>query len=543
MKKIILFSGIMALAALVQSCENPVSDDGQKADLNAIRISVIDEGFSFSGNAGSYYAREFKTGDRIGIFAVKDGSFVEGQSNICYVAESDGLGGIVWSAAGDYGTFFSDARYYAYYPYDEGLSFSADFAAQDAAAFFADMITGHHPAGDQSEEAFFDSSDLMVGSAMISEGNKADFSMMHAMSLIVIELPVEYYAFGNTDYDIPDYVLNSYDNADFDGFMPFPEGYGFLYLVKPGTSVDLSGSYTDKDGNMREWNDSIDPDRGTCSIVSIDGGESSIDHTLSIGDFFLADGRILPKDASTSEVTAADVIGIVFQIDPDRIDPTIADTLGSVHALVMSSKCVKNAPDGGAGLYHWSETGLDETLIGFTNVYAGYDLEANYRMSDRDIYGYKYTNAIKSQRSDRFLAGEYPLFTAVDAFSDIAGGPSNEAPETTGWYVPSIGEWLDAVRGLSGLPLVPDETMESATDGPGQFFWSGKGNVIDMMNVSLEKVSPENKDDFFEGGALWTSSVADTDAARNISFNSEGYIFCRWSWKDLGLYARAVLAF
>ena len=57
MKKIILFSGIMALAALVQSCENPVSDDGQKADLNAIRISVIDEGFSFSGNAFELFAK------------------------------------------------------------------------------------------------------------------------------------------------------------------------------------------------------------------------------------------------------------------------------------------------------------------------------------------------------------------------------------------------------------------------------------------------------------------------------------------------------
>ena len=104
--------------------------------------------------------------------------------------------------------------------------------------------------------------------------------------------------------------------------------------------------------------------------------------------FFLADGRLLSKDAPADEVASSDVIGVVYQIDPERFDPAIADTLGAVHALVLGTKYVKELPDEDAGYYHWGPLGLGESLIGFDKIYGSYELDANYRLADRDIFGY-----------------------------------------------------------------------------------------------------------------------------------------------------------
>ena len=235
---------------------------------------------------------------------------MEGQSNICYVASDNGMGGIVWTSEAETGAYFSDARYFAYYPYSEELSFVPDPSADDASGFFAGLISSYEVPDDQRMKETFDSADLMIGMASVSGGNNAAFVMEHAMSLILIGLPLEYYSFDNTDYAVPDYVIGGSRNAVFDGF-----------------TLDLDG------------------------------------------------------------------------------------------------------------------------------------------------------------------------------------------------------------------------TIENASDGAGQFFWYDMGDVVAKMNVPMEKISAEDKDEFFVGGAIWTSSIADNDAARAVSFNNEGYVHCRWAWKDLGYFARAVLAF
>lgn len=548
MKNRIYFLLSLPLCLFMAACEHEIVNDGEKpvGDLSSVRISVSDAGFAPAGkeDGQDVYSRDFKAGDKIGVFAVLDGALVEGQSNMCFTAADNGNGGIVWTAEGSVGAFFSEAVYFAYYPYAEGLSATFDLEAADAAAFFSEMISSFVPEKDQCKLSAFDASDLMVGSAGIANGNTVAFRMEHAMSLVVIELPVEYYSFDNTDYDIPDYVLAGSYNAVFDGFSPYSEdGYVFRYIVDGDESVSLSGSYVGSDGQARSWNEDVGPQEGKYTAVVVDGGVNPISHTLSPGDFFLADGRLLSKDASAGEVAAADVIGIVFQIDPERIDPAIADSLGgAAHALVIGTMSVKDAP-GDAGYYHWGVPGRDETLIGFTDIFSGYGAESNFRLADRDIYGYSYMQALKTRRSEDYQAGEYPVFAGVDRYREIVGGPVENAPATTGWYLPATGEWFDIIRALSGLPLVLDDSLQLAGDGAGQFFWTDQGEVVKKMNSAMEKVAPGDKDEFFVGGAIWTSSVADTDAARAVSFNNEGYVHCRWAWKDLGYFARAVLAF
>lgn len=549
MKNKIYFLLSLPFCLFMAACEHEIGRDGEDSvgDLSSIRISVSDAGFAPAAqeDGEAVYSRDFKVGDKIGVFAVMNGVMVEGQSNMCFTASDNGNGGIVWTTEDlDEGAFFSEAVYFAYYPYMEGLSATLDPEAADAGQFFSEMISSFMPEKEQSDISAFDASDLMIGSGLISNGNTVAFVMEHAMSMVVIELPTEYYSFDNTDYEIPDYVIGGFKDAVFDGFTPYSEeGHVFKYIVNSGVSVSVAGSYVDDGGQTCPWNDEVTPEKGKYSKVLVDGGANSIRHTLSPGDFFLADGRLLSKDAPAGEVAAADVIGVVFQINPERMDPAIADSLGGVvHALVIGTKSVKETP-GDAGYYHWGITGMDETLIGFTNIFGGYGLESNFRLADRDIYGYSYMQALKTKRSDYYQDGDYPVFAGVDKYSGIVGGPAENAPSNTGWYLPAAGEWFDIIRAFTGLPLVLDDSLQLSSDGAGQFFWVDQGAVVEKMNAAMGKIASDDKDEFFAGGAIWTSSVADTDAARAVSFNDEGYVHCRWTWKDLGLFARAVLAF
>lgn len=542
MKAKILSALMIASLSLVSCGHDEATDDKPEGDLSSVRITVADSGFA-TGGAESV-VRDFVPGDKIGVFAVRESALVEGQSNICYVASDNGMGGIVWTSEAETGAYFSDARYFAYYPYSEELSFVPDPSADDASGFFAGLISSYEVPDDQRMKETFDSADLMIGMASVSGGNNAAFVMEHAMSLILIGLPLEYYSFDNTDYAVPDYVIGGSRNAVFDGFTPFcGEGHVYRYLSRPGEAADFAGTYEDHGGETHAWSETVNTESGKCFSILVDGGIVRISHTLSIGDFFLADGRLLSKDAPADEVASSDVIGVVYQIDPERFDPAIADTLGAVHALVLGTKYVKELPDEDAGYYHWGPLGLDESLIGFDKIYGSYELDANYRLADRDIFGYSHMVALKSHRADRYAAGEYQVFSAVDGYSEVVAGPLETAPANTGWYLPAVGEWFDIIRGMAGFTLDLDGTIENASDGAGQFFWYDMGDVVAKMNVPMEKISAEDKDEFFVGGAIWTSSIADNDAARAVSFNNEGYVHCRWAWKDLGYFARAVLAF
>lgn len=62
-------------------------------------------------------------------------------------------------------------------------------------------------------------------------------------------------------------------------------------------------------------------------------------HTLRVGDFFLADGRLLPYDTDKEKVQASNVVGIVFQTNPGRVGEAERKVLGGeAHALVMALK-------------------------------------------------------------------------------------------------------------------------------------------------------------------------------------------------------------
>ena len=541
-----------ALFLLACACEKETGDNGtsqgSSEQLSSIKVSVTDAGFASADGAESgRYAMEFRSGDRIGMFAVRDGLLLA--SDLCY--EFDGN---AWTCLSEVnGGFYADAAYYAYYPYAEEHDWNvAPADGASAEGFFSELISGWTPAADQSEESAFRSSRLMVGMVDGTSGNRVDFSMNAATALAVVELPKTYYAFINTDIEVPDYVMSTWSDATFDGdALPFcDDNSRFLYVTGASASTDFSVSYKTDEGESDSWSGTVtSAEAGVYAAEKIDGGENVTEHLLQPGDFYLADGSLLSKDTPSSEVSAADVIGVVCQINPERFDPMLSDVLGDVHALVLATRSPRQpaAQEGReTDLFSWFNSGgssvssRDEAAIGFKNI-EGYSYEATFNMADADICGYRYNDLIRTRRADDLAAGMYPAFASALDFAERAGGPLQSAPVNSGWYLPSNGEWFDILRSLAGADLAINEKWDPETRS--MVSWKDQGAVVSSLNGVMTKVAASQKDLFEEGQAWWTSSTAGTGSSRTVSFNDLGFIHSHWQYKDYSYKVRLVLAF
>lgn len=543
-----------ALLLLACACEE-MSETGpapeQPTVLSSIRVAAESGGFAVAGEDGRVYEFGFETGDRIGVYAVLDGELVA--SNLCYEYSADRD---AWSCVTQFdGDFYAEAGYYAYYPYAENPSWTVSVPeagqSADGPAFFSELVSGWNVAADQSGKDAFRGSCLMTGYTGTLSGNTAELLLTPVTALAAIELPMEYYRFTNEDFSIPDYVVSApSDVASAGDRKPYAEGEGeLLYAFLPEEALSLSLSYT-YGGSASEWSGDAGPcEAGDCVSIKIGGGNAVKEHLLQPGDFYLANGRLLPKDADASEVAAADVIGIVYQTDPSRFDPALTELLGDVHAIVVSTRePVRPGVQEGryTNLFAWYTTSgsalssRDESVIGFKNI-EGYSLEATFKMADADFCGYYYNTLIREKRADDLAAGRYPAFQAALDFGAIAGGPTDVAPANSGWYLPANGEWFDILRNLCGAELALNDTFVGEMTS--MVSWCDQGMVISSLNEAMSKVSDDDKDPIEVGQGWWTSSTAGTGASRNISFNDEGYIHSNWQYKDLTYKLRMVLAF
>ena len=140
-------------------------DEGKP--LDGLSVSVE----SYSSSDGSEgYQLEFKDGDGIGLFAVKDGQVVAEISNLRLNAVGQD-GGIVWKSSVEDLSLPDGAVFYAYYPYMESLDEnSVDATAESAEDFFDSMADSWETAKDQSDPEDFYGSTLMIGSGVFSGG-------------------------------------------------------------------------------------------------------------------------------------------------------------------------------------------------------------------------------------------------------------------------------------------------------------------------------------------------------------------------------------
>lgn len=530
MKKFIIVAA--AVCAVIIGCDRNNNGPDSSEDTLSI-VTVNDNGFTMA-DGSSAHGRTFATGDRIGLFAVSDGEVVEGYYNLCLTAS--GSEPLTWQASDPEMTFPSNAVYYAYWPYTETLPSSVDITASDAEGFFS-MISGAWTVSENQSGEGYDSSDLLVGMAEIEDNATLNFNMSHTMGLVEIGLPGTVYTFTNTDYDIPDYSPTGTE-ISFDSPVPRSKSGKYLILVRPG-QFSIECTYN---GEPKEF--SGEATAGNCTSFS-EGTGSVIEHNLQIGDFFLADGNLLSKDAPASEVAAAHVIGIVSTIDPERIGEGEKNALGgTAHAIVWATQYA-----GGGELYRWytdySSPDLnyerDESEIGFTNVPDDItNAQELYNLANADIEGYTNYHLILTERAADFEAGHYPGFMAVHQYADEVGGPVEGI--TTGWFLPAGGQMLDAIRNLAGLTL--DGTNVQAGDWGGVLTWGDNGSVAEVINGYLEKVSPNDRLLFGDNSnGMQIAAQASPTFFRYIDFGDHGWVDYICFHKSTTTCVRPMLAF
>ena len=258
---------------------------------------------------------------------------------------------------------------------------------------------------------------------------------------------------------------------------------------------------------------------------------------LKIGDYFYSDGtwsdgglRKIYADGSMhidyykpGPLRGKTVVGIVFQTDKSRIGKKEKEKLGGedkVHGLVMA---VKNANAAEKVIWSNESRYLDllNDCVSKSNNYS-------------DISGYGNCESIRSLEGN---FDKYPALQAVDGYNTTCPVPTT----TTGWYLPSSGQWWDILQNLGGCPALADGYQQTSSD-INEFFWSNQGNVPDALNKWMWGIDGWDKFSYYH--QFWSSSKFKGNTMRYWVANSDdGWISCRWGNINFQLYVRPVLAF
>ena len=258
---------------------------------------------------------------------------------------------------------------------------------------------------------------------------------------------------------------------------------------------------------------------------------------LKIGDYFYSDGtwsdgglRKIYADGSMHidyykpvPLRGKTVVGIVFQTDKSRIGKKEKEKLGGenkAHGLVMA---VKNANAAEKVIWSNESRYLDllNDCVSKSNNYS-------------DISGYGNCESIRSLEGN---FDKYPALQAVDGYNTTCPVPTT----TTGWYLPSSGQWWDILQNLGGCPALADGYQQTSSD-INEFFWSNQGNVPDALNKWMWGIDGWDKFSYYH--QFWSSSKFKGNTMRYWVANSDdGWISCRWGNVNFQLYVRPILAF
>jgi len=202
--------------------------------------------------------------------------------------------------------------------------------------------------------------------------------------------------------------------------------------------------------------------------IHIDGADAAdvrVTYLIpKIGDYYYSDGNW--SDGTVAPISGKTLIGIVFST---RISSQ-EQAKGYTHGYVMA---LKDANSGSTTT--WGSYGTDTSLPNYTTC-AGYygDLSSGYVGT--------YTNGMASNSTS------YPAFYYAKNYSVTA--PSN----SSGWYLPSPGQWWDVMTNLGGVNLSSYQSSSSSSFGVSAsaalntingYFTSASGTGLNSSNCYL----------------------------------------------------------
>lgn len=523
--------------SLIISCDSKIESEIKEEVFNDLKIEVIDVGFINSDTTNITkteevgYKTNFTQGDKIGVFVVENNEILYSNELVVY-------DGINWE--GDIRVKSQNTMLFAYYPYDENieigqLTISSGLSAE---AFFSNYINSKITVKDQGKYDSYTHADLMVSKGTFMS-NKVTFNMEHQMSLLVINLPkemkyiTEYYLKSDNDYKWQRYKIKpitNITNIGFYGFTPYCcDDISYRYIVPPNVNKELSGIFTANDEDKIYKINTSNLSKGVYkeyNITAISEIIPKIEHKLTIGDIFLDDGGLISQDPldQIENHEQGKCVGIVFQTDITRIgyrEKSVLSNLGvkSPHGLVMALKMAS---------VHiaWSTSLSDENLL-FDKI----------SLSDCifDINGYNNTYSIIDKLGSSSLL--YPAF-----YTAISYQPISNNKRTTGWFFPSIGQWIDILKNLGNADFTNSNNVSNNNNS---FYISGVSNSVPQtINNYFSKIN-SSYNLFSVGNVYWSSSEYDAQYPRHVSFDrtSGNLLINKNLSKNTNCSVRCVLAF
>lgn len=471
----------MALMAVLTACSN--EDNVENTASKQKMVINVEEAQSFQATDGitqtggmtralpaEYEGSDnikrgttFEMGDAIGIFEVSGGTITA--ANVPYY-----FSGQVWDSSSSI-SFDAGKKYFAYFPYKEGVT-AADVVASATTAedFFSSVISGWTVADDQSSYDNYKASDLMVGAGTISVdggGNTVmNFQMTHQMGLVVLNLGQvkhmlrsgTYYWFdevnkkckgttGNDIYYKPSYILEEYR-----AIVPLNTNVKFC-----ATDDEWAvNAYITQKGHYQLYDIGSTEDDPNAGIQYFD---------LQLGDIYYKDGSLMHVTADNNDARmarSADAEGFVVFVsdgsaeDQKVIDPSL-DENGMLarqysHALVMRIDVNKIA----AGTIN--DFRINGNIGSVTQAYraAGHSVKIYYSVAAavNDYDGLVSTTQVVGSGNSTYDA----WYTAAHP------GPSTFNVHNSGWFIPGMGQ---LVHSLLRTGAISQETYNSMLQDTG----------------------------------------------------------------------------
>jgi hypothetical protein len=248
--------------------------------------------------------------------------------------------------------------------------------------------------------------------------------------------------------------------------------------------------------------------------------------TAVTGQYLFSDGTWGSYDADKT------VIGIVFSNTTSSTDRSHGWTHGYAMAL-------QNAGSGTSSyLWYTSQSG---------NPTGTYTTGVNNIMSDKD--GYTHSGHLQTSGYAAGIAARG--YMAKDKNGNTIAAPSG----TSGWYLPSIGQWYDICGSLGGMVAASGKAY-TYTNNSGYLRWYGPDISGDTHNYSSLCASNLNvylnglksngyRVDLFSNSNeyYWSSSEYDSSWACCVHFYGYGNMYLGGSGKTGSCWVRSVVAF
>ncbi|MBD9093869.1 MAG: hypothetical protein EGQ20_15265 [Bacteroides oleiciplenus] len=482
------FIGIIFCSILLfcSSCtDENETDNGRRTDhYNSIplTIRVITTDFENLPSSGQPSTRtfvkdehlktEFTEGDKIGIFAVKNGIIVDNVNNtpLIYNASNGS-----WNPVenGNVLYWYDGASYIAYYPYRKDIEIDASKSTSEIIT----SLVGNEilkPLKDQSTREKHIASDLMIATGTPTTNTPSVLNLLfqHQFTLLVLQPQAYVGCFAPKNagfvYHQESRILGT-DSAStevaLNNITPYLiDSMKYCAIVPSQEFTKISGNYTTTNGRNGEetkinYSGSTTTfASGKCytlKVVSPVPGKGSTVRGLYPGDFVFQNNEknrieihpgngLLEKNGKIYDYGNA--IGMVITCDPKKMTDEECKKNGWTHAYVMG---LDNLGSG-----YWGPEDLMES---------GIPTMTELKQIRDNMNGYSETEWILKNYETSLTS--YPAFNLIkkQRNKEATSIGSSRSP----CFLPSIGQWFDMLTNICGWSVSNTSGLNDTSNGNG----------------------------------------------------------------------------